>query len=134
MIIGMHNDRDERLMGAVVILEQREREVEQQVAIDEEGAFAGGRQPRKAPCGPERLGFDAQLERKTERARLLPERTSELIARLAGEHGDMGDALASKHPELMKDDRHASDRRQRLWSPVAAHCRRAGGKASCDDD
>ena len=134
MIVGMRHDGDERALAAVKIGERGEREIEQHVAVDEEAFTFDWRKRRETPGGAEQLGLDADVELEPQGAGLLAEGGGEMVAEMAGEHGQALDSLAPQHAHLAKDDRHAADRQQRLRDAVARHAAGASAEAAGDDD
>ena len=89
-----------------------QRDIEQHVAVDEEGVLARRPERRKAAGGAERFALDQHVESNPERAGLFGERTDEPLAEMAGEHGEAGNALAMQGPQLPENDRYASHRQQ----------------------
>ncbi len=126
MIVGMRDDRDQRALRAMERGEGAKRDIEQHVAVDEERVAVRRRKRREAASGAERRVLDKNVEAQAERARLLAERRDQRGAEMAGEHRQGGDALAPQHAHLAKDDRHASDRQQRLRHVIAGERTGAG--------
>jgi hypothetical protein len=107
-------------------------DIEQHVAVNEEGILACCTECREASGGSEQLLLNPQVEGNAERSCLLRQWTNEPGAEMAGKDCEARDALATQRAQLPEDDWYTRDWEQRLGDPIARH--RTGARPQSSGD